>query len=368
MKIIILGAGASNDVRTYFKDTFATDFIRNSRLEHQFWGPPLGNNLFDTIYEDILDHYSSAKAISGTIINRMVTNKMSLEESLETILVEADKKTKSSLSSKRAIANIKYYLQQLLLTCSEASFQAQMNYAKLIYQLEQSEEDFCIITFNYDTLLEKCMTASTTHGFNNMSQYTNHRNIKIIKVHGSCNWHRYIYNEIEYDRGVSDDEMLAIISEKPHLALQDFSNNLGNFHIHDNILSRSMDRNDKPNVLLVPAIALPVATRKNRFECPDDHLETMRECLQKADKILSIGWRGAEKKFMTELEKYLPVAVKWTVVSREESGCEDTIANIKKHLHTSQNGKIKTRGDVFNKKTGGFSGYMDGNNFAEFLK
>jgi len=367
MKIIILGAGASTDTVnpaiTEILRTHAGDLVRRVQLRHQSWAPPLGDQLFSDNYSEIMAHYPSVNAVSGTIASRMVRDNLSLEECLESLLIESDKLR----DRKRDIANIKYYLQELLLTCSEAAHQQKMNYAKLIDNLNVSGQEYCIITFNYDTLLEHCMTESLKHNLGTMLAYTAHPKIKIIKVHGSCNWHRYIDDMIPNNVGNPEDDAMRVVNEFPEVVLSEFSGNLNSFHIHDH-LSRGIRQKDNTNMLLVPALALPVATRKNKFECPDAHLKVMRECLQKADKILSIGWRGAEQLFMAELEKYLPVAIEWTIVSLNKEGCKTTLDNIQQQLTTSQEGRVQGRGDQFIEKMGGFSGYVDSKDFQDFLQ
>lgn len=365
MRIIILGAGASTDTVnpaiTEIKKVYAGDPLNNVQLKHQSWAPPLGDKLFSDKYSEIMAHYPSVNAISGTVSGRMLRDGLSLEECLELMLMEADK----SRDRKCDIANIKYYLQHLLLVCSDAAHQHGMNYAKLIDALNVSGEEVCIITFNYDTLLEHCMTEVTRHTISDMISYTSHQKIKIIKVHGSCNWHRYVEDVIPDNVANPENDAMRMVNKFPEAALSDFSGNLGSFHVHSQ-LSRGMRVNSK-STLLVPALALPVAARKNKFECPDDHLRTMRECLQKADKVLSIGWKGAEHLFMAELEKHLPVAVEWTVVSNSEEGCAATLKNIKENLTTSNDGKLLARGDKFIEKTMGFSNYIDSKDFQEFL-
>ena len=55
---------------------------------------------------------------------------------------------------------------------------------------------------------------------------------------------------------------------------------------------------------LFPAIALPLV-QKTSFECPEDHLRTLREALPDVTKILIIGWRGTEEHFLTLLREHL---------------------------------------------------------------
>jgi hypothetical protein len=58
------------------------------------------------------------------------------------------------------------------------------------------------------------------------------------------------------------------------------------------------------NVPLFPAIAIPVET-KRAFECPNNHLECLRDHLGAVRKILIIGWRGTEAHFLELLREGL---------------------------------------------------------------
>jgi hypothetical protein len=49
-----------------------------------------------------------------------------------------------------------------------------------------------------------------------------------------------------------------------------------------------------------PALAIPLVTKLD-FECPRAHRELLHECIPLVSKILVIGWRGAEKHFLTLL-------------------------------------------------------------------
>ena len=46
-----------------------------------------------------------------------------------------------------------------------------------------------------------------------------------------------------------------------------------------------------------PAIAIPLL-RKDRFECPEEHIDRLKEMLPKLTHLLLIGWRGVEDNFL----------------------------------------------------------------------
>lgn len=75
---------------------------------------------------------------------------------------------------------------------------------------------------------------------------------------------------------------------------------------------------------LFPAIAIPVET-KGEFECPDIHLDELTRYLPEVDRILIIGWRGADQHFVTLLKSKLRRSPNVLVVSGSDDGAQETI-------------------------------------------
>jgi hypothetical protein len=44
-------------------------------------------------------------------------------------------------------------------------------------------------------------------------------------------------------------------------------------------------------------LAIPIIN-KQRFECPSEHLDQLKRVIGTTEKILVVGWRGAEKHFL----------------------------------------------------------------------
>src|SRR5260370_10421678 len=60
----------------------------------------------------------------------------------------------------------------------------------------------------------------------------------------------------------------------------------------------------RKNQLLFPAIALPI-DKKDEFSCPDDHVTALADWIPQVDKIVTIGWRATETKFLDMLASRL---------------------------------------------------------------
>jgi len=48
---------------------------------------------------------------------------------------------------------------------------------------------------------------------------------------------------------------------------------------------------------LIPALAIPIET-KNKFECPPSHEDELKSLIPAIDKLVMVGWRGAEENFV----------------------------------------------------------------------
>jgi hypothetical protein len=51
---------------------------------------------------------------------------------------------------------------------------------------------------------------------------------------------------------------------------------------------------------LFPALAIPIE-KKRTFECPDEHLASLRRDLPRLKKLVAIGWRATEQHFLDVL-------------------------------------------------------------------
>ena len=94
---------------------------------------------------------------------------------------------------------------------------------------------------------------------------------------------------------------------------------------------------------LFPAIAIPIEI-KSDYECPDYHLEALLAFLPKVDRILIIGWRGAEKHFLQTVAANLQQDVQGFVVSGSSNEATETIERIKE---AGIKGEYKAFGEGF---------------------
>lgn len=67
---------------------------------------------------------------------------------------------------------------------------------------------------------------------------------------------------------------------------------------------------------------------KLAYECPDEHLNCLREHLPKIKKILVVGWRGMERHFLALLKECLTEDVSVCVVAGKRQDAEEVIGRI----------------------------------------
>lgn len=306
MITIVFGAGASHD-------SFLNP--RDSRYE-----PPLANGLFNDngTFGEILRKYPPANSIAALIRGRILTG-----DYIENIL--SDLLTPRNLSQ---ITATLYYLQDLCGICSHyhAALNTGSTYSGLLYILENAGiTDLCCITFNYDTLLEQALEElkPADYRFKQMESYIKGP-IKIIKPHGSANWGQRIENLPAY-YGTYRDRLNEVLMHPNALSLngrievmpEPDGGQWSQGHSGETGLWFPLEpgRTGHPPVSFYPAIALPLANKDSGdFVCPLEHREVIQECLKTSDRLLVIGWKGAEthfKKLLSETvgQKTLPVMI-----------------------------------------------------------
>jgi hypothetical protein len=257
---------------------------------------------------------------------------------------------------KRQLAAIRWYLQLMLSQCEHNWFQevakGTSNYLTLLDQIEihRREEPVSIVTFNYDTLLERAL-PSVGVNLDQIGQFIGYGSYKVFKVHGSINWAR----EIESPRLVMSfsDQYGAvneIIERSPAITF-------GQRFIKTNQVP-ICNNGETP---LFPAIAIPVETKThNSFECPADHIEHLRVLLPDTRKILIVGWRGMEAHFVKLLRERLKQDASIPTMIVSSNG--ESAASIGNRL------KAQIPIDFVAAHVEGFTGFVTNRTVESFLK
>src|SRR6266403_1429867 len=167
MLMVILGAGASFDSSQAYRpvnvavggqQSFAISAPRPD--DEGPWRPPLAKDLFLDRHHALGSIVASYPKLSHILpYLREPSNGRSVEQILESLQEEG----KDNPESQREFASVRYYLCELLDEVTKgwlAKTNRVTNYAPLvrdILRFNRSSESVCLVTFNYDLLLEHAL-------------------------------------------------------------------------------------------------------------------------------------------------------------------------------------------------------------------
>ena len=286
MLLVILGAGASYDS--------APDHPPSGRFIAD--RPPLANDLFAMRpeFQADLDKYPECHPI----VHRL---RPVQDRAIETELERLQSEGATNPFRHRQLAAVRYYLRRMLFRCEAiwvtAHARGITNYLALIDWIRQHTETalpVCFVTFNYDTLLERCLHEIDVK-FDQIDDYVANPNVRVVKLHGSVNWVHEIETPILATATRAEDKIVAeVVHRAPDLQIRPEYTRVDGLPVFVDPSGRA----------LFPALAIPVVS-KQRFECPDAHVDTLREFLPRVRKILIVGWRGTETRFLELLRNHM---------------------------------------------------------------
>jgi len=296
--LIILGAGASFECVDPNK-------LDTNKLSNR---PPLTFDLFRPSFRDMIERYPEISSLASDWDAKVRSFERNFEDYLTKLLEEQVMERKNQ-EAHIQLAVLKLYLRDIFRRIShEYGGQTYNNYEKLIIRIrDHCDEGACIVNFNYDSLLEeKLDIRKHAEGKNHGLDAYIRNPIKVIKIHGSYDW-KYL---TQYSRSFSSNG-----SEKCYeLAVRNPQLLLRGRNISDNILIS--DNNTEDGIPLLPAIALPM-TEKESFVCPGEHIDQLKSSIQRADKILIIGWSAGDPFLLSELKELIERPVQVVIVSRD---------------------------------------------------
>jgi len=284
--LIILGAGASMD---YLR---ADDHIEHRDSNYFRYKAPLMNQLFeDARFYEILDRYPGLNSFASDAMNAMSRPNANFEDYLTNA---RDNLAKNNPAIYSQLLSLVFYLADLFSEISVKFYYSRNHYKGLLHKIDNyCGGQACFVNFNYDLLLEKSLNDHSAGKFNysNLDNYTN-LNIKIIKIHGACNWR---YNPqtvqskettaVDFFSNFSKDLILGTNNDSIYPVAADITN--VNFNPEYNQRLQSW-------TVKLPVIALPLKNKPNNYVCGESHIAVLKECIKKIDRILIIGWRGAD--------------------------------------------------------------------------
>jgi hypothetical protein len=308
MLLVVFGAGASYDSVHHLPPPGSPGFLGQFEL----YRPPLASQLFEN-----RAWFVPLMTQCGDF--RSLVPSLRVASSVERRLAEIQQEAETIDNRHCQLASIRYYLHSLFWEI-ERQWTLQhggiTNHAAFLEAIELWRrprcEQVCIVTFNYDRMIEQAMTQVLGHASESFSQYISDDHYKLIKLHGSIDWGR----EVE---GIT-----------PHTA-SEFVRRAASLK-----LSEEYRKVIQPPAVLegnmagFPALAIPVE-RKSSFVCPPEHLEALGNLISRVTKIIAIGWRASEQHFLEMLRKPLTGLcgdVDLMVVSGDQKGMIETTNNL----------------------------------------
>jgi len=316
MLMVVLGAGASHDS--------SMDYGLSAEMVHDKDGraflpsgmrPPLANELFDLrgIFASAAEKIPKCQLILHQLRNPQ--SNMSVEQQLEKLREEAH----NYPEGKRQLVAVQFYLQWVIGQCQaewNKTIRSHTTYRALLGQINRQlkGKPVCMVTFNYDTLLEEAF-ASLDRGFQSLDEYVSRDDYKIIKPHGSVNWIRALTSTMQADS--TDHVQMA----NRLIAIADSLEPSDNYYLIPEadrkawVVSNSQIPGRSGVQVVLPAIAVPLE-KKTGYSCPAMHVRALEDCVSKTDKLLVIGWKGAEEDFVKLLAQGLKKGIPKMLVSR----------------------------------------------------
>jgi hypothetical protein len=201
---------------------------------------------------------------------------------------------------------VRYYLQTMLSNCQsnwENVTRGVTNYKALIDRIDQRVKGVkVLVSFNYDTLLEEALESTVGLKFDGMSRYLS-SDYLVTKLHGSINWaHRVLGPAV--DMSGFEADIASRVTEKAQQL--DVSPSFDLISRHQ--LAKSA------NLPIIPALSIPVAT-KSVYECPPEQQQALTDALPDVDKVVVIGWKAGEKRFLESMAERMKKSLRIMVVS-----------------------------------------------------
>ena len=321
--VVILGAGAS----------FDSDPARPANINGYPDRPPLADQLFD----DRSVHTNAMAAFSrATPAIMRAREDVKAGDTVEASLARLQQRSDSSPKARAQLMAIRFYLQRVLSAGPDAwttSATRQTTYVNLLEQLDDWREDrkadYCLITFNYDLMLEdarRIVHGEAAHADSIVNYLYAPSAPRVYKPHGSVNWGRAA--EWDGPTASGDDMRRMIIETQPDRLLEEWAVRPAaavapvTEHIGDPSLGTGKQ------IVWLPVLAIPVEI-KPELVMPPDHLDAMKADLRRATSVLTIGWRGREQHFLDVLRECLPAEpVPLVAVAETEEAAGGTLDNL----------------------------------------
>ncbi|MCL4363802.1 hypothetical protein M1328_01025 [Patescibacteria group bacterium] len=172
MKIFVFGAGASQAAQHEL--TYGREHPQRAPLMNELFNKQYNDNIVNGLNLDINECRLEVEKTKS--LEKWLTNRWDAISAIKT-----DEKRRAELSW---FGNINLYIWNLLNKVSKTYPNAQ-GYSYLLKKLYSNDEEFALISFNYDTLLDQSYQDIFRRSLSSRAAYLSAR---LIKLHGSVNW------------------------------------------------------------------------------------------------------------------------------------------------------------------------------------
>ena len=303
---IVLGAGASHDCHD--PRGFSNDDYR----------PPLVKDLFASRprFNQVLAKYELAARVAPDLRDRL-----SAKESIEDILAEYFAPSVSP-HLRRMYWEIPLYLQELFGTISEdyaGGFGTL--YDTLVQRIERAGlQNVVYITVNYDRFIDRALQGVYGCGFNSLDVHCGQKNWMLAKLHGSVDWGQKLNNYKAPAAPASFDIEGNALDLGPIQYMKGHT---------------QPARGDaRTGVYLYPAISTPTSG-KQRFTCPDGHVETLKRRLRDCSSLLVIGFSGLDDHVLSLLAEHMPAPKLLAIVNGGMTPGRETFGRLSRHYRSA---------------------------------
>ncbi len=304
MKIFIFGAGASHAAHTKklpkHKIPPVTGGIFQGCNQYDInYAKEIGLNIHDLneIEDDSANFYDPV----GVNIEKWLSNRWERAQTM--------KSGKHKYAELSKLAKITFYIWILFLKVSECVYKNEDNcrhtaYRTLLNKIHDNEEDFGIINFNYDLLLDLTFSDVFNISFDTFNDYINN---DYLKPHGSVNWFNTEPNKNSHLNKSADPDVNVRVMKAMNRMYREGKMSLNKYRVinpnDSNLYSISQIYKKLNCQFFYPLIILPIY--KDDMIIEDRIIRKAQKMFNNTKEIYLIGYRATDET-MSKLFAYIP--------------------------------------------------------------
>ena len=285
MKVFIFGAGAS--LGSQGKDPHP-DVSSRAPLVDQLFDPQYGDSARNILSDEDFQEGRLGAQSAGSL-EKWLTQRWEQ--------IESRKQEITKTSERAFFGRICFYIWNLLQKVSNTYNPSSNGYYLFTKKLKDQDEPFGLMSFNYDTLLDRAVKSQFGVPLISLDDYFR---VPLIKPHGSVNWlsHRRDTDPSTYGRTLFD--LPGLLSQASNQIFNGGPLNFGNVQVlypDDPELSVVQYISSKfDSQYFYPLILLPLTVKQYDFLAGfnDKIISKGKEILSTAGEIYLIGYRAAD--------------------------------------------------------------------------